>query len=80
VKHLQEQLLNAEIEKFRAGYTTNFAVIEQQSFLAQAQTTEIAAQAAWKKARVQLDRALGDTLERLGISVPHDPSAAKTAP
>lgn len=80
VKHLQEQLLNAEIEKFRAGYTTNFAVIEQQSFLAQAQTTEIAAQAASKKARVQLDRALGDTLERLGISVPHDPSAAKTAP
>jgi outer membrane protein TolC len=80
VKHLQEQLLNAEIEKFRAGYTTNFAVIEQQSFLAQAQTTEIAAQAAWKKARVQLDRALGDTLERLGISVPRDPSAAKPVP
>ena len=80
VEHLQDQLLNAEMEKFRAGYTTNFAVIEQQSFLAQAQTTEIAAQAAQMKARVQLDRALGDTLERLGISVSHDPSAAKPAP
>ena len=79
-KHLQEQLLNAETEKFRAGYTTNFAVIEQQSFLAQAQMTEIAAQAAWKKAHVQLDRALGDTLERLGISISNDPSAAKPAP
>ena len=79
-KHLQEQLLNAEIEKFHAGYTTNFAVIEQQSFLAQAQTTEIAAQAAWKKARVQLDRALGDTLERLGISVSHDSPTTKSAP
>jgi outer membrane protein len=79
-KHLQEQLLSAEIEKFRAGYATNFAVIEQQSFLAQAQTTEIVAQAAWKKARFHLDRALGDTLERLGISVSHDPSAAKPAP
>jgi outer membrane protein TolC len=68
-KHLQEQLLSAEEEKFRAGYSTNFAVIQQQAYLAQAQTTEIAAQAAWKKASLQFDRALGDTLQRHGIEM-----------
>jgi outer membrane protein len=69
-RRLQEQLLNAELEKFRAGMSTNFAVIEQETYLAQAQTTEVAAQAAWKKACVQLNRALGQTLERNRIEVP----------
>jgi outer membrane protein len=68
-RYLQEQLLSAEVEKFRAGFSTNFAVIQQQAYLAQSQTTEIAAQAAWKKAGVQLDRALGDTLQQHGIDV-----------
>jgi len=68
-RSLQEQLLSAEVEKFRAGFSTNFAVIQQQAYLAQAETTEIAAQATWKKAGVQLDRALGDTLQRHGIDV-----------
>jgi outer membrane protein TolC len=75
-KHLQEQLLGAEAEKFRAGFSTTFAVIEQQSYLTQAETTEIAAQLAWKKASVQLYRALGDTLRRHGID--HNPDVAKT--
>jgi outer membrane protein len=43
-RHLQEQLLSPEVEKFRAGFSTNFAVIQQQAYLAQAETTEIAAQ------------------------------------
>jgi outer membrane protein len=68
-RHLQEQLLSAEVEKFRAGFSTNFAVIQQQAYLAQAETAEIAAQATWKKAGVQLDRALGDTLQRHGIEI-----------
>jgi outer membrane protein len=76
-KHLQEQLLSAEVEKFRAGFSTNFAVIQQQSYLAQAETTEIAAQAAWKKASVQLDRALGNTLKQHGIEVNADTTKVK---
>jgi outer membrane protein TolC len=76
-KHLQEQLLSAEVEKFRAGYSTNFAVIQQQSYLAQAETTEIAAQAAWKKGVVQLDRALGNTLKQHGIEVNADTTKVK---
>ncbi len=75
-RNLQEQLLSAEAEKFRAVFSTTFAVIEQQSYLTQAETTEIAAQLAWKKATVQLYRALGDTLQRHGIDV--DPDVTKT--
>jgi outer membrane protein TolC len=66
---LQQQLLNAEIEKFRTGYSTNFAVIQQQTYLAEAETTEIMAQAAWKKSATQLERALGNTLKRQGITI-----------
>ncbi len=77
-RHLQKQLLSAEAEKFRAGFSTTFAVIEQQSYLTQAETTEIAAQLALKKATVQLYRALGDTLQRHGIDL--DPDVTKTKP
>jgi outer membrane protein len=66
---LQAQLLAASQESFNAGYTTNLSVIEQQTYLAQAQTTEVMAKAAWLKAAVQLDRVLGRTLETSGISL-----------
>jgi outer membrane protein TolC len=67
---LQEQVVGAEMEKFRAGMSSNFAVIEQQTYLTQAKTTEVAAHAAWKKAAIQLDRALGETLQNIGIAAP----------
>jgi outer membrane protein len=66
---LQEQLVGAEMEKFRAGMSSNFAVIEQETYLTQAKTTEVAARAAWKKAAIQLDRALGETLQHTGIAL-----------
>jgi outer membrane protein len=68
-RQLQQQLLDAEIEKFRTGYSTNFAVIQQQTYLAEAETTEIMAQAAWKKSAIQLERALGNTLKQHGITL-----------
>ncbi len=71
-RELQGKLLAAARESFRAGYTTNIAVIEQQTYLAQAQTTEVVAKAAWLKAAAQLDRVLGQTLEKSGISLEHD--------
>jgi hypothetical protein len=49
-------------------------VIEQQTYLAQSQTTEVMAKAAWKKAGSQLDRVLGQTLEQTGISLNFDPA------
>jgi outer membrane protein len=68
-RQLHQQLLNAEIEKFRTGYSTNFAVIQQQTYLAETETTEIMSQAAWKKSAIQLDRALGNTLKQHGITI-----------
>ena len=71
-RELQARLLAAAEESFRAGYTTNIAVIEQQTYLSQAQTTEVVAKAAWLKAAGQLDRVLGQTLEKSGISLKSD--------
>ena len=72
-RELQAKLLGAAQESFQAGYTTNLAVIEQQTYLAQAQTTEVIAKAAWLKAADQLDRVLGQTLDKTGISLKTDP-------
>jgi outer membrane protein len=69
---LQAMLLAAAQESFQAGYTTNISVIEQQTYLAQAETTEVVAKAAWLKAAAQFDRVLGQTLEKDGISLKSD--------
>jgi outer membrane protein TolC len=68
-RELQAKLLAASQESFTAGYATNLSVIEQQTYLAQAQTTEVMAKAAWLKAAAQLDRVLGRTLDKSGISL-----------
>lgn len=71
-RELQATLFSAAQESFQAGYATNLSVIEQQSYLAQAQTTEVMAKASWLKAETQLDRVLGRTLEKSGISLQAD--------
>jgi outer membrane protein TolC len=68
-RELQAQLLGAAQESFSAGYSTNISVIEQQTYLTQAQSTEVFAKAARLKAADQLDRVLGKTLEKNGISL-----------
>jgi outer membrane protein len=75
-RELQATLLAAAQESFQAGYTTNLAVIEQQTYLVQAQTTEVIAKAAWLKAAAQLGRILGKTLENTGISLRTDRSGS----
>lgn len=71
-RKLQEQLLSAEMEKFNTGFSTNFNVIQQQAYLAQSETTEAVAEAAWQKAVVQLDRVLGETLQHWSIALNPD--------
>jgi outer membrane protein TolC len=68
-RELQDKLLSAAQESFQAGYGTNLAVIEQETYLAQAQTSEVVAKAAWSKAAAQLDRVTGQMLDRTGISL-----------
>ncbi len=66
---LQEQSLAAEQEKFEVGLSTTFMIIQYQSFVAQARSTEVATRGAYAKARVALQRAIGRTLDENGISV-----------
>jgi len=65
----QEQLLQAERDKLDVGQSTNLAVLQNEAYLAQAQSTEIAARSNFQKARLELSRALGDLLEKNGISL-----------
>ncbi len=67
-RQYQEQLVGAERDKLSVGASTNFLVIQQESYLAQARSTEVAARSVWIKARVALDRAIGDLLEKNGIT------------
>ena len=59
----QAQLLQAERDRLAVGQSTNLLVIQNEAFLAQAQSTEIAARSNWKKAEIELGRALGTLLE-----------------
>jgi outer membrane protein len=63
----QQQLLQAEIDKFAVGESTNYLVIQDQAYLAQARSTEVAARSDWMKARLSLDRSLGNLLEKNSI-------------
>ena len=66
---LQEQSLTIEMEKLAAGLSTTFLVLQYQSFVAQARSTEVAARGVYAKARTQLERAIGRTLEEHNIAV-----------
>lgn len=65
----QEESLNAEEAKFEVGASTSYLVIQFQSFLAQARSTEVAARGAYVKARAALQRATGTILADYHISV-----------
>jgi outer membrane protein TolC len=65
----QEQLVDAEKDKLSVGASTNFLVIQQESYLAQARSTEVSARSVWIKAKVALDRSVGDLLDKSGVSL-----------
>ena len=67
-RQYQEQLLEAERDKLTVGASTNLLVIQQNEYLAQARSTEVASRSTWIKARIALDRALGNLLDKNGIS------------
>jgi outer membrane protein len=66
---LQEQLLEKEQQKFSLGGSTLNDLITAQRALADARTAEVAALAAYSRARVALDQVLGETLEANHVSV-----------
>lgn len=65
----QEQSLQVEQAKFDVGASTAFFVIQYESLLAQARSTEVAAKSAYVKARAGLERAIGTILDDNRISV-----------
>ena len=67
-RNYQQQLLQAEIDKFAVGASTNFLIVQDEAYLAQARSTEVAARSDWMKAQMALDRSLGDLLEKNRIS------------
>ena len=68
-RKLQEQSLEVEQAKFEVGASTSFFVIQYESLLAQARSTEVAAKSAYVKARAALERATGTILDANGVSV-----------
>jgi outer membrane protein TolC len=67
-RQLQEESLEAEQIKFMEGASTSFFVIQYQSYVAQARSTELAAKGAYLKARAAMQRAIGSILDDNGIS------------
>lgn len=63
----QESLLGAERDKYSVGASTNLAIIENEAYLAQARSTEVAAKSNWMKAHLALDDAVGDLLDKNDI-------------
>jgi outer membrane protein len=66
---LQEQSLDAEQKKYALGASTIYNVILVQRDLATARQNELAAEAAYAKSKVELDRVTGQTLNNNNISL-----------
>jgi outer membrane protein TolC len=68
-RKFQQESLEAEQTRFEVGASTAFFVIQYESLLAQARSTEVAAKSSYVKARAALDRATGAILEAHNISI-----------
>jgi outer membrane protein len=68
-RRLQQESLEAEQAKFQVGSSTSFFVIQYESLLAQAKSTEVAALSSYTKAKAALDRATGTILDANHIAI-----------
>jgi outer membrane protein len=68
-REYQGKLLDAEKDKLSVGQSTDLLVLQNEAYLAQAESTEIAARSDWKKAQIELDHAMGDLLEKNHIEL-----------
>ncbi|MGA3039861.1 MAG: TolC family protein [Bryobacteraceae bacterium] len=68
-RRYQQESLDAEQMRYEVGASTAFFVIQYESLLAQAKSTEVAAKSAYVKARAALERATGNILEAHKISL-----------
>ena len=68
-RRFQQESLEAEQTKFEVGASTAFFVIQYESLLAQAKSTEVAAKSSYVKAKAALQRATGSILAENNISI-----------
>src|SRR5258706_15489168 len=61
-RELAERSLDAEQKKFQLGASTNYQVIQAQRDLTSALSSEVGANNAYMKSRVEMDRVTGQTL------------------
>ena len=66
---LQERTLDAEQKKYAAGASVIYNVILTERDLATARQSELAAEAAYAKSKVELERVTGQTLNNNGVSL-----------
>lgn len=64
---LAKQSLDAEQKKYALGASTTTLVLQAERDLTQAQSTLVTANSNYEKSRVELDRSIGATLDRMGI-------------
>jgi outer membrane protein TolC len=79
-RQLQERTLDAENKKYALGASTAFQVVQTQRDLAQAQGNEVAALAAYSRARVQLDLTTAQVLEKYNVSIAEARAAKSSRP
>ncbi len=75
---LQERTLDAENKKYVLGASTTFQVVQTQRDMAQAQAGEVAALAAYSRARVQLDLTTATILSKYRVEIA-DAKAGKSS-
>src|SRR5262249_62169475 len=66
---LQEQSLEAEQQKYADGMSTTTLIIQYQTLVAQARSSEVVAKSDYIKAKTALQRATGEILGVYHISV-----------
>ena len=79
-RELQEKTLDAEQKKFKLGTSTIRFVLEEQRNLAIAQSNELQALVDFTKAKNNLEKAMGKTLDANNIKVEDALTARTTAP
>jgi outer membrane protein TolC len=66
---LARQSLDSEQKKYALGASTSTLVLQNQAAMTQSEVTLVSAKAAYEKAEVELDRAIGLLLEHAGIEI-----------
>jgi len=75
---LQQETLDATNKKYALGAATSFEVVQTQRDLAQAQSDEVSALAAYSRAQVQLDLATAQVLDKYHVEIA-DAKAGKSS-